>query len=187
MIFLIIFQRILLTVLQPNPKDWDVNFPTGWKSADMVTATNRVFARIPGTDHPSQDGILYLQQGFDVLSSGLINGGWQSIIPNNVPASKNRTFGHTPYMYSGGERGGPLATYLVTAAARSNFVMWTNTTVKRVIRIGGHVTGVEVEPFGDGGYKGIVNVTSTSGRVILTAGTFGSAKILMRSKSNTFL
>lgn len=75
-----------------------------------------------------------------------------------------------------------MATYLVTANARSNFKLWTGTAVKRVIRTGGHVTGVEVEAYRDGGYVGVVNVTPGSGRVILSAGTFGSAKLLLRSK-----
>lgn len=74
-----------------------------------------------------------------------------------------------------------MATYLVTASARKNFKLWMNTSVKRVIRSGGHITGVEVEAFQNGGYAGVVNITSISGRVILSAGTFGSAKLLMRS------
>jgi cellobiose dehydrogenase (acceptor) len=148
----------------------------------MQSATNRVFSRIPGTDHPSTDGQLYLQQGFNIISSGLAASGWKSITVNDQPELKNHTYGHTEYMYSHGERGGPMATYLVTASARSNFHLWMNTTVKRVIRTGGHVTGVEVEAFLDGGYEGTVNLTSVTGRVILSAGTFGTAKILMRSK-----
>lgn len=149
----------------------------------MSSATSRVFSRIPGTDHPSMDGQLYLQQGFNVLAGGLKTAGWANITANNVPDQKNHSFSHTPYMFSNGERGGPMATYLVTASQRSNFKMWTNTAVKRVIRNGGHITGVEVEPFQTGGYSGVVNVTSITGRVVLSAGTFGSAKILMRSKS----
>ena len=74
-----------------------------------------------------------------------------------------------------------MATYLVSAHSRSNFKLWTNTTVRRVLREGGRITGVEVEAFLDGGYAGVVNVTSSSGRVILSAGTFGSSKILFRS------
>ncbi len=50
-----------------------------------------------------------------------------------------------------------------------------------MIREGGHVTGVEVEAFRDGGYEGKLNVTSISGRVIQSAGAFGSPKILFRS------
>lgn len=148
----------------------------------MVAATNRVFQTIPGTDVPSMDGKLYLQQGFNLVSGALARKGWKNLPhANDFPAQKNRTFAHTPYMFSNGERGGPLATYLVNAAAKPNFKLWTKTTVKRVIRTAGHVTAVEVEPYQDGGYKGIVKVTQDTGRVILSAGTFGSAKILMRS------
>ena len=148
----------------------------------MGGATSRVFSRIPGTDTPSKDGKRYLQQGFNVISGGLANAGWKSVTANNVPNQKNHTYTHTPFMFSNGERRGPMATYLVTANARSNFDLWTGTAVKRVIRTGGHITGVEVEAYEEGGYVGTVNVTSITGRVILSAGTFGSAKILMRSK-----
>lgn len=166
---------------KPNPIDWDYNFPAGWKSADMVASTNRVFSRIPGTDAPSMDGKRYLEQGENVIAGGLAKAGWKKVTANNVPGEKHRTFSHTQYMFANGERGGPMATYLVSAHGRDNFNMWANTTVKRVIRSGGHITGVEVEPYASGGYTGIVNVTATTGRVILSAGTFGTSKILMRS------
>lgn len=165
----------------PNPLDWDYNFPSGWKSADMAAATKRVFSRIPGTDTPSMDGLRYLQEGENVIAGGLAQAGWSNVTANDVPGQKNKTFSHTPFMFSNGERGGPMATYLVTAHARSNFGMWENTSVRRVIREGGHITGVEVEPYASGGYTGIVNVTAVTGRVILSAGTFGTTKILMRS------
>jgi len=127
------------------------------------------------------DGQRYLQNGFNVLADGLKRAGWSQVTANEAPNRKNHTFAHTPYMYSGGERGGPLATYLVSASKRSNFKLWLNTSVRRLVREGGHVTGVEVEAFRDGGYKGVVPLTAISGRVILSAGTFGSAKILLRS------
>ena len=127
------------------------------------------------------DGQRYLQDGFNVLAGGLRNSGWSEVTANNAPNRKNRTFSHSPFMYSGGERSGPLATYLVSASRRSNFKLWVNTAVKRVVREGGHVTGIEVEAFRDGGYQGVVDLTKITGRVVLSAGTFGSAKILMRS------
>ncbi|CAK7231545.1 hypothetical protein SBRCBS47491_007967 [Sporothrix bragantina] len=170
---------------KPNPRDWDSNFPDGWKFDDMVNATDRVFSRIPGTIHPSMDGKLYRQQGFEMLGGGLKAAGWQEIIPNDHPDLKNHTFGHSTFMYSGGERGGPLATYLVTANARASsgqFAMWPNTMAKRVVRTAGHATGVEVEcsPSGDG-HSGLAQLTPGTGRVILSAGAFGSAKLLLRS------
>lgn len=166
---------------KPYALDWNYLFPTGWKYNDVSAAISRVFSRIPGTDTPSQDGKRYLQQGFDVLAGGLRTAGWSQVQANNAPDRKNRTFSNTPYMFQNGQRAGPLATYLRTAKTRSNFNLWLNTAVKRVIRENGHITGVEVEPFRTGGYKGIVNVTSVTGRVVLSAGTFGSAKILLRS------
>lgn len=166
---------------KPNPKDWDYNFPAGWKSSDVAGATNRAFQRIPGTTTPSTDGKLYRQEGFNVLASGFNQSGWAYVTPNDHPDQKNHTYGHTTYMFSHGERGGPLATYLATAAQRKLFTLWTNTSVTRVVRAGGHAVGVETECYGPGGKAGTVNVTPLYGRVIVSAGTFGSAKLLMRS------
>lgn len=147
----------------------------------MAAATERVFSEIPGTTHPSLDGKLYLQQGYDVISGGLAAGGWQYVTANDQPGLKNKTYGNTAYMYSHGERGGPMATYLVDAAGRSNFDLWMNTAVRRVLRSSGHAMGVEVEAYMSGGYQGVVNLTAATGRVVLSAGTFGTAKLLLRS------
>lgn len=148
----------------------------------MAAAAGRVFSRIPGTDTPSLDGVRYLQTGFDVVSKGLNNAGWKSITANNVPSQKNRTYAHTPYMYSHGERGGPMATYLETASARSNFHLWLNTSVERIVRTAGHATGLEVIATDNGGYNGTIHLTPTTGRVIISSGAFGTAKLLFRSK-----
>ncbi|KAJ4377276.1 hypothetical protein N0V83_000100 [Neocucurbitaria cava] len=165
----------------PVDIDFDYNFPTGWKSADVKPAIERVFKRIPGTDTPSMDGKRYKQEGFDVLSGALGAGGWKSVVANNQPNEKNRTYSHSPFMYENGQRQGPLGSYLVTALARKNFALWTNTMVRRVVRTGGKATGVELESGVDGtGYCGTINL-NPGGRVILSAGTFGSSKVLFRS------
>ena len=161
--------------------DWDSNFPAGWQSKDMEAATAKVFSRIPGTTHPSVDGKRYLAQGFDMLGGSLGKAGWEFVTANEQPEKKNRTYGHSTFMFEGAERGGPLATYLLSASGRKNFSLWTNTIAKRVVRTGGHVTGVELECNG-AGYAGTVSVTPGTGRVILAAGAFGSAKLLFRSK-----
>jgi cellobiose dehydrogenase (acceptor) len=166
---------------KPHPDDWDTNFPAGWQSKDLASATNRVFSRIPGTIAPSMDGKRYLSQGFDMLGGSLGKAGWKYVVANDNPELKNRTYGHSTFMFSGGERGGPLATYLVSAGSRQTFTLWTHTMAKRVVRTGGLATGVEVECNG-GGHAGIVSVTPKTGRVILAAGAFGSSKLLWRSK-----
>jgi cellobiose dehydrogenase (acceptor) len=164
---------------KPNPVDWDYNFPTGWKSADMKAATDRVFKRIPGTDTPSVDGKRYKQEGFDVLSSAMGADGWKSVTANDVPEQKDRTYSHSPFMYENGQRQGPLGTYLVTASQRSNFKLWMNTAARRIVRNGSTATGVELDG-GNGGYCGTVKL-NPGGRVISSAGAFGSSKILFRS------
>ena len=83
-------------------------------------------------------------------------------------------------MFANGERGGPMATYLVEAKELPNFTLMVNTTVNRVIRDGSGATGVEVEAFLPGGQCGDINLAS-GGNVILSAGTFGTPKILFRS------
>jgi cellobiose dehydrogenase (acceptor) len=160
---------------KPVDVDWDSNFPTGWKSSDIAAAVARVFKRIPGTDTPSMDGKRYKQEGFDVLSGALGADGWKSVVANDAPNSKNRVYSHSPFMYENGQRQGPLGAYLPTALARKNFKMLTNTMARRVVRSGGKATGVELE-----GGCGTVKLNE-GGRVILSAGTFGSSKLLFRS------
>ena len=80
-----------------------------------------------------------------------------------------------------------MTTYLVSATGRSNFKMWLNTSVTRINRVGGHAVSIDVEAYDNGGYQGTVNLTATTGRVVLSAGTFGSAKLLLRSGRPVFM
>lgn len=163
-----------------NPADFDENFPNGWKSDDMQPAIDRVFEKIPFTDHPSMDGKIYKPQGYNIVGGALAKSGWKNVTADLVPSEKNMTFSHPNHMFSHGERGGPMATYLVDAHALSNFKLMVNTTVNRVIRSGSQATGVEVEAFLPGGQCGQIKV-APGGKVILSAGAFGTPKILMRS------
>lgn len=55
-------------------------------------------------------------------------------------------------------RTGPVATYLKTAKARSNFKLWTYTNVVGLVRNGGTVTGVRTnytQYGGDGFVRGL--------------------------------
>ncbi|KAL4742454.1 hypothetical protein BDV11DRAFT_180893 [Aspergillus similis] len=165
---------------KPYSKDFDVSFPETWKYNDVRDAVTRVFTRIPGTTTPSTDNRLYLAEGPSVIMNGLLAAGWKGTTFNDEPEEKYKSVGYSPYMFSHGQRNGPMATYLLDAYQRPNFDLWVNTVVKRVVRDGATVTGVEVEPFNDGGYEGSLQL-SEGGRVILSAGAFGTPKILFRS------
>jgi cellobiose dehydrogenase (acceptor) len=164
-----------------NPEDFNYNFPEGWKAADMEAAINRTFERIPFTQTPSMNGEIYKPQGYDIVGGALAASGWKNVTADDVPAEKNMTFSHPNQMFSHGERGGPMATYLVTASERNNFKLMVNTTVNRVVRDGARITGVETGATLNGGHCGTINVTPNTGKVILSAGAFGTPKILFRS------
>ncbi|KAK8112984.1 hypothetical protein PG984_013510 [Apiospora sp. TS-2023a] len=162
---------------RPPAKDFDENgYPEGWRSGDMRDAIERAFTRMPATDRPSPDGVLYSPEGYNVVSAALAKAGWANVTANDVPDEKNRTFSYANYHYRFGYRNGPMDTYLATASARPNFALMTDTDVRRVVRDGGRATGVEIEGTGR-----VINVTPGTGRVVLSAGYFGSPKILFRS------
>lgn len=165
---------------KPDPEDWNVNYPAGWKSQDMAAATERAFSKVPWTDTPSRDGVLYYPQAKNLIEKGLAATGWRNVKANNEPAAKNRTYSTSEYFFMHGERGGPMETYLVAASARSNFKLVMNTAAVRLVRKDGTVTGVEVASSGQDGLDGTISL-NPKGRVILAAGVYGTAKILFRS------
>lgn len=166
---------------KPLDEDWEYNFPEGWKASDMAPAVERVFSRIPGTRRSSQDGIRHYPEGYNILSGGVKQGGWTEFDPYKEPNNRNHTYTDGAFMFIHGERGGALATYLNSATKRHNFDLWTNTQATKIVRTGGHATGVKVKPYLGEGYVGTVQLTPNTGRVVVSAGAFGSPKLLMRS------
>lgn len=176
---------------RPTSADWDENFASvpGWSSAEMAPHVDEVFSRIPGTDRPSADG--ELAPGFDggwaPVARALVASGWREVRANEVPDEKDGTFSYANFFIRDGVRDGPHATYLASASTRAKFRLVTNTFVRRVVREGALVTGVEVETAstgvvdGSGLCAGVVSVTPGTGRVILSGGYFGTAKMLFRS------
>ncbi|QRW16269.1 GMC oxidoreductase [Rhizoctonia solani] len=163
----------------PTDAEWDTSngWPKGWQQPNA--ALNKVKARLPSTDIPSTDGKRYLTQVYDVVKSILKTQNYSAITINEDRNSKNRIYGHPNYYIQDGKRTGPMDTYLKTARARSNFKLITNTKVLSVIRNGAQITGVQTNDNSLNG-NGIIQLTS-KGRVILSAGAFGTAKILFGS------
>ncbi|KAG8737141.1 hypothetical protein FRC10_008545 [Ceratobasidium sp. 414] len=151
-------------------------WPSGWQS--IFTYVNKLKARLPANDIPSTDGKRYLTQVFDVVKSILDKQGYTGTTINDSPNSKDHVYGHPGYYVQGGKRTGPMDTYLKTATARPNFKLMTYTKVLSVVRNGAQITGVRTNTTIGG--NGIIPLTP-NGRVILSAGVFGTAKLLFQS------
>ncbi|KAF2624994.1 GMC oxidoreductase [Macroventuria anomochaeta] len=167
---------------QPPASDWDLYFPAGWKNSDMQSAIAKVHAKQPSTDNPSADGKRYLQSGFDAAKEWLVKGaGYAEVGLNDgwENHQKTKVFGHPIYNYDGGQRSGPVKTYLQSALQRPNFHFQTGTKVVRVIRDGQTATGVEIQIKGSN-TTSIVNIAK-SGRVVLSGGALLSPQLLMWS------
>jgi cellobiose dehydrogenase (acceptor) len=157
----------------PSPTDFSTanGWPSSWTNIQPYTA--KVTARLPSTIHPSTDGKFYLDQSFTVVSGFLSKAGYSNISINGNPSFKDHAMGQSEYNVINGLRAGPVVSYLQTAQARSNFRLISNTTVQAVTRNGAQITGVRTN-------AGIYTLTS-NGRVILSAGSFGSPRILFQS------
>ncbi|KAG8688196.1 hypothetical protein FRC11_005887 [Ceratobasidium sp. 423] len=163
----------------PTDAEWATSngWPSGWQTPN--TALEKVKARLPSTDTPSTDGKRYLTQVYDVVKSILDKQNYSALAINSNPNAKDHVYGNPSYYVQGGKRTGPMGTYLKTAKARSNFKLLTNTKVLSLVRNGAQVTGVQTDNTSING-NGVIQLTS-KGRVILSAGPFGTAKILFGS------
>ncbi|KAK7056498.1 substrate-specific activator of APC-dependent proteolysis [Paramarasmius palmivorus] len=163
------------------PPDIDFATSAGWPAswANHHPYTNKLKARLPSTDHPSTDGKRYLEQTFDVVASLLKGQGYSQITLNDNPDYKDHVYGYSAYNFQNGKRAGPVATYLRTAKARQNFKLLTYTMVTGLTREGSKITGVRTNDTSLGP-DGVVPLTK-NGRVILSAGSFGTPRILYQA------
>ncbi|KAK7052336.1 cellobiose dehydrogenase [Favolaschia claudopus] len=162
------------------PADQDFSTSAGWPQewTNHQPYTAALKARLPPTDAPSTDGKRYLEQVSDVVGQLLNPQGFRNVTINNSPNDKDHIYGYSAYDFLKGKRAGPVATYLQTSLPRKNFQLKLNTYVWNVIRNGSTITGVQTN---DTGVPGGIYPLKPGGRVILSAGTFGSARILFRS------
>lgn len=164
---------------QPPSTDFDRYFRQGWKYNDMSSAISKLRAKQPFTQNPSTDGKFYLQSGYTAAKKWLVQGaGYKEVTFNDVPNDKTEVFGHPEFMYSGGQRSGPVKTYLQDALKRSNFKFQHSVQVKRVVRNGGKATGVIAMI---NGKETHLKTCEKGGQVILSGGALFSPQLLMLS------
>ncbi|KAH8596100.1 cellobiose dehydrogenase-like protein [Bisporella sp. PMI_857] len=163
---------------EPPESDYDLYFPEGWKSNDMINATRRLKNVQPPVSITSQDGMRYLQTGYDAARKWIVdNIHFRDTDFAATPNNKTGVFGHPVYNYIFGQRGGPVRTYLQSSLKRKRFRLQRYTTVVRVERNGNRATGVTVKI---NGTESLIKL-SERGRVILSGGALLSPALLMYS------
>ncbi|EAT90656.1 hypothetical protein HBI56_158500 [Parastagonospora nodorum] len=165
---------------QPPASDWDTYFPEGWKNSDMQSAINKVYAKQPSTDTPSKDGKRYLQSGYDAAKQWLVDGAGYTetgLNDDSCNHTKTKKFGHPIYSYEGGQRSGPVKTWLQSALGRENFSLKTGARVLRVSREGEVAKGVEVQSTDNN----LEYCIKDGGQIILSGGAMLSPQLLMWS------
>ena len=161
---------------QPPASDFDDYFVDGWKYQDVNASISRVYENVPSDDVYAANQQFYLQSGYDAARKWIVDGaGYADVDLNQQANNKSKVFGRPIFNYIGGQRGGPVRTYLQNALKRDNFHLQINTRVLRVARNGSTATGVVLA-----GDNSTVNLAE-GGRVILSAGAMQSPQILMYS------
>ncbi|KAF4144524.1 PAN domain [Phytophthora infestans] len=137
------------------------------------------------TDVPSPNGKWYSQEGYSIVSKGLLSLGYTENTLN-TPATRNnrqQTFGHTPFTIKDGKRDSPAAAFWGPMSTRNNVQLLTEAKVDYLVRnTDGKATGVVY----NGGSQVFV---SDRGAVLMAAGALGTPKVLIQSGvgSNTQL
>lgn len=158
---------------QPPASDWDLYFPDGWRSDDMTTAIDKLYAMQPSVAQSS-----FLQSGYDAARRWLVDRlGFKDVGINDAADDKTEVFGHPVFDYGNGQRGGPTVTYLQKALTYPNFRLQSGTRALRVERDSNNATGVMVNLNGTETLIGL----SAKGRVVLSGGAIQSPALLMYS------
>ena len=163
---------------EPPASDYDLYFPDGWKSADMKNATKRLYAKQPSTNITSQDGIRYLQTGYNAARKWIVDGlGFSDVDINAAADQKTQVFGYPIFDYSNGQRGGPVINYLQCALLSGKLTLQSGVQVVRVARNAGDANGVMALI---NGVETLIKI-KPNGQVILSAGAIASPGLLMHS------
>lgn len=166
-----------LVFVHPPARDFE-NWPEGWKWPDVAPAAQRLYERNPGSTLPSLDGQRYDQGLYSTLSSFLDNIGYKSVDMIEQPDEKHKIYSYPAWNIQDSFRAGPVRTYLPLVADNDNFTLRTGVKVTRVLREGGRVTGVEAQTAN--GTLETINLAA-DGRVVLSAGSFNTARLLFNS------
>ncbi|OGM47316.1 cellobiose dehydrogenase [Aspergillus bombycis] len=167
-----------LAFIHPQEADFNDKWPAGWKWDDVKDAASRLYERNPGSILPSADGKRYDYGMYNVLGGFFKGLGWRSVNQHEQPNEKHEAYGYPSWSVANGIRAGPVRSYLPLAQELDNFSLRLQTKVRRLVRRGGRITGVEVET--ESGAVEIINIRA-GGKVILAAGSMSTPRVLFNS------
>ncbi|PIG84505.1 cellobiose dehydrogenase [Aspergillus arachidicola] len=167
-----------LAFIHPQEADFNDKWPAGWKWDDVKEAASRLYERNPGSILPSADGKRYDYGMYNVLGGFFKSLGWKSVNQHEQPNEKHQAYGYPSWSVANGIRAGPVRSYLPLAQELDNFSLRLQTKVRRLVRRGGRITGVEVET--ESGAIEIINIRA-GGKVVLAAGSMSTPRVLFNS------
>eukprot|EP00756_Hemistasia_phaeocysticola_P054898 Hpha_TRINITY_DN30815_c0_g1::TRINITY_DN30815_c0_g1_i1::g.155647::m.155647 len=173
--------------MEPSAREFDQWNISGWKGADLATA----FARLRNqsdfvvSETPSPDGKHYNNDGFDIAEAGFKRAGGRNVSSmGNLQGLGGLYYSRPSYVTDGnGGRSGSSAYLSRVLDGRGlpkvkNFFIMPNTTVSQVKLERGQAVGVEYE---SEAYGSSVLPLNPGGRVVLSAGAMGTARLLYLS------
>ncbi|KAH9919454.1 cellobiose dehydrogenase [Epithele typhae] len=169
----------------PNAFWWckDITYFAGCLLGGGGSVNGALYWYPPDSDFSTGTAGLYVAEPHpihqQIVKSLLTPQGYSQITINDNPNYKDHAYGYSAFDFLKGERAGPVATYLQTALARPNFTYKDYVLVSQVVRNGSTITGVRTNDTSLGP-NGVIPL-NPKGRVILSAGSFGTARILFQS------
>ncbi|GMH43990.1 hypothetical protein BSKO_11924 [Bryopsis sp. KO-2023] len=163
----------------PSPQDLD-SWPAGWKFNDLQPYFDETFAKLSLTSTPSADGELYAQGAGEAYARMCTNQlGMRQVDLNANPNDRTNTFSITEVSAKGGQRMDACLAYLLPAMnSLSNLELMTDAEVTHIKFAGGLPKGRAEAVVLKDGREMLLN---PQGKVVLTAGTFHTTKLLLTS------
>ncbi|KAF7377697.1 Cellobiose dehydrogenase [Mycena sanguinolenta] len=160
----------------PSDEDFSTSsgWPTQWTNHQPYTAALK--ARLPPTDAPSTDGKRYLEQVSNVVSQLLIPQGYRNVTINDNPDDKDHIYVHMTLSAANAVDQSPH-TYKPLSHAQTSSSKWTH-MCGTSFETAPQITGVKTN---DTSVLNGIYPLNPGGRVILSGGSYGSARILYRS------
>eukprot|EP00928_Gymnodinium_smaydae_P026825 TRINITY_DN20945_c0_g3_i1.p1 TRINITY_DN20945_c0_g3~~TRINITY_DN20945_c0_g3_i1.p1 ORF type:complete len:864 (+),score=107.60 TRINITY_DN20945_c0_g3_i1:151-2742(+) len=151
------------------------HWPKGWRHADLQPYYEKVLKLFHVTQTPSSDRVHYLDYtGADLFKKGLARLGYRT---EDALSPRPKAMG-IPYVTAdNGLRQSTASVFLPEVIGAPNFELRLESTVTKILHDAGTASGVEYTRHG----RNEVAKLKPHGRIVLTAGTMNTARLLLNS------